>query len=92
MEVGMWRCPYNKISSKIYTKTYFRLYGMSDPAEEWEDRNRMYSVYYNIIYSINHTTNGKSVRQLAFDDIAYLVDKYSPLDNVKDISIVETPE
>ncbi|KAI9697679.1 MAG: hypothetical protein M1836_004629 [Candelina mexicana] len=64
MEVAMWRCPYNKISSKIYTKTYFRLYGMSDPAEEWEDRNRMYSVYYNIIYSINHTTNGKSVRQL----------------------------
>ena len=64
MEVAMWRCPYNKISSKIYTKTYFRLYGMSDPAEEWEDRNRMYSVYYNITYSINHTTNGASVRQL----------------------------
>lgn len=64
MEVAMWRCPYNKISSKIYTKTYFRLYGMSDPAEEWDDRNRMYSVYYNIIYSINHTINGKSVRQL----------------------------
>lgn len=64
MEVADWRCPYNKISAKIYTKTYFRLYGMSDPVEEWDDRNRLYSVYYNIIYSVNHTINGKSIRQM----------------------------
>ena len=64
MEIGDWRCPYNKINSKIYTKTYLRNYGMSEPTEEWDDRNRIYSVYYDIIYSINHTTNGRSVRQM----------------------------
>ena len=64
MEIGDWRCPYNKIHSKIYTKTYLRHYGMSEPVEEWDDRNRMYSVYYNIIYSVNHKGQGSNVRQM----------------------------
>ncbi|KAL9116942.1 MAG: hypothetical protein Q9187_006527, partial [Circinaria calcarea] len=40
MEIGDWRCPYNKINSEIYTKTYLRNYGMSEPTGEWDDRNR----------------------------------------------------
>ena len=64
MEIGDWRCPYNKIHAKIYTKTYLRHYGMSEPVEEWDDRNRLYSVYYNIIYSVNHKGQGSNVRQM----------------------------
>jgi protein-ribulosamine 3-kinase len=64
MEIGQWRCPYNKINARVYTKTYLRNYGMSEPTEEWDDRNRIYSVYYNIIYSCNHMTQGRSVRQM----------------------------
>ena len=64
LEIGDWRCPYNKISAKIYTKTYLKFFGMSDPAEEWDDRNRMYSVYYDILYSVNHRGGGKNVRQM----------------------------
>ena len=64
MEIGDWRCPYNKVNSKIYTKTYLRHYGSSEPTEEWDDRNRMYSVYFDIIYSVNHMLQGRSVREL----------------------------
>jgi len=64
MEIGDWRCPYNKINAKIYTKTYLKKYGMSEPTEEWDDRNRMYCVYYDIMYSINHMGQGRSVRQM----------------------------
>jgi fructosamine-3-kinase len=64
MEVADWRCPYNKINSKVYTRTYLRLYGMSEPTDEWDDRNRMYSVYYDIIYSVNHMAQGSNVRQM----------------------------
>lgn len=61
MEIGDWRCPYNKIHSAVYTETYLRHYGMSEPIEEWDDRNRMYSVYYNIMYSVNHGLEGRTV-------------------------------
>ncbi|KAI4209635.1 MAG: hypothetical protein LQ351_007435 [Letrouitia transgressa] len=63
MEIGDWRCHYNKIHNKIYTRTYLRYYGASEPKEEWDDRNRMYSLYYNVIYSVNHMDQGKAVRQ-----------------------------
>ena len=63
MEIGDWRCHYNKIHNEIYTGTYLRHYGPSEPEEEWDDRNRMYSTYYNVIYSVNHMAKGKAVRQ-----------------------------
>ena len=64
MEVANWRCYYNKISNKSYTRTYLKYFRPSEPKAEWEDRNRLYSIYYNVIYSVNHGTQGKAVRQL----------------------------
>jgi protein-ribulosamine 3-kinase len=63
MEIGDWRCHYNKIHNKVYTQTYLRHFAPSEPREEWDDRNRMYSVYYNVIYSVNHKGQGTAVRQ-----------------------------
>lgn len=63
MEIGDWRCPYNKIHNEVYTRTYLQHFGPSEPKEEWDDRNRMYCVYYNVIYSVNHMSQGKAVRQ-----------------------------
>lgn len=64
MEIGDWRCHYNKIHDEIYTNTYLQYYEPSEPKEEWDDRNRMYSIYYNVIYSINHMAEGQAVRQM----------------------------
>ncbi|KAK4691701.1 hypothetical protein P7C71_g5355, partial [Lecanoromycetidae sp. Uapishka_2] len=77
MEIGDWRCHYNKIHDRIYTMTYLEHYSPSEPKEEWDDRNRMYSVYYNVIYSVNHMAQGKAVRQVVYDDMYYLIDKYA---------------
>lgn len=63
MEIGNWRCHYNKIHNKVYTRTYLKHYAPSEPKEEWDDRNRMYCVYYNVIYSVNHAAQGRAVRQ-----------------------------
>ncbi|KAJ9609218.1 hypothetical protein H2200_006990 [Cladophialophora chaetospira] len=76
-EIGDWRCDYNKIHNKVYTRTYLRHYGPSEPREEWDDRNRLYCIYYNILYSVNHRSQGKAVRQRAFDDMYYLIDKFA---------------
>jgi protein-ribulosamine 3-kinase len=64
MEIALWRGPYNKIHNPIYTRIYLKYYPPAAPVEEWDDRNRMYSVYYNILYSVNFGGEGKAVRQM----------------------------
>ena len=66
MEIGDWRCPYNKVTSKVYTDTYRRNHADSEPVQEWDDRNRLYSTYYDIVYSVNHMheQEGRSVRHM----------------------------
>jgi protein-ribulosamine 3-kinase len=63
MEIGDWRCAYNEIHDTVYTETYLRYCGPSEPLTEWDDRNRMYCIYYNVIYSVNHLSQAKAVRQ-----------------------------
>ncbi|KAK3934345.1 Fructosamine kinase-domain-containing protein [Diplogelasinospora grovesii] len=69
MEVGNWRCFYNNISKRLYTRTYLQHNGPSEPEDD---------IYYNTIYSANHLSQGKAVRQLAYSDMYYLIDKYAP--------------
>ena len=64
LEIGNWRCHYNNIHREVYTKTYLQHSIPSEPREEWDDRNRLYCIYYNIIYSVNHLHTGKAVRQM----------------------------
>ncbi|KAI1275371.1 Fructosamine kinase-domain-containing protein [Xylaria sp. FL0933] len=64
MEIGDWRCHYNKIHDNVYTTSYLRHCPRSEPEDEWEDRNRLYSVYFNMIYSVNHLSEGTAVRQV----------------------------
>jgi hypothetical protein len=52
MEIGEGRSHYNKIHDSVYTRTYLRYFAPSEPREEWDDGNRMYSIYYNVIYSV----------------------------------------
>ena len=61
MEIGMWRCVRHQISSKIFTRQYFREYPVSEPVKEWDDRNRIYCVKMNIVHSAHH--KGDVVRQ-----------------------------
>ena len=63
MEIGAWRCHYNNICDPVYPTTYRQHYKPSKPVDEWADRNRLYSVYYNIIYSVNHGSKGMEIRK-----------------------------
>ena len=49
MEVAMWRGTVNKmVSSKVYLNNYLSRTGISEPAEQFDDRNRIYSVYHTL--------------------------------------------
>ncbi|KAL8833637.1 MAG: hypothetical protein Q9170_004158 [Blastenia crenularia] len=62
MEIAMWRGKFNKvISSKAYMNNYLSRMGISEPAEQFDDRNRIYSVYHTLHESACH--NGSSFRE-----------------------------
>jgi len=54
MEIGMWRCERHKIRAKVYTQQYQQNFTMSEPVEEWDDRNRIYCVKMNMVHSAHH--------------------------------------
>ncbi|KAL8647101.1 MAG: hypothetical protein Q9210_005753 [Variospora velana] len=77
MEIAMWRGKFNKVvSSKVYLNSYLSRMGISEPAEQFEDRNRMYSVYHTLHESACH--NGSSFREECYENLNYLLNKYAP--------------
>lgn len=49
-EVGTWR-PVFVAFDESYRKQYMLYFPPSEPTEEWDDRNRLYSIPFNITYS-----------------------------------------
>ncbi|KAL8672799.1 MAG: hypothetical protein Q9168_002763 [Polycauliona sp. 1 TL-2023] len=95
MEFGTWRCSWaSYFSSAIYRQLYQSHIPPSEPVEEWDDRNRLYSIHPYLIDSAGHP--GSTSRQIAYNDMLYLCEKYAPLDSLekydpeKDVSVTGT--
>lgn len=55
MELGHWRCEFSSVfRSKVYTRTYRQKYPAAEPADEFDDRNRLYALKGAINYSAGH--------------------------------------
>ena len=54
MEIGMWRCERHALRDERYKNAYLEQMPKSEPAEEWDDRNRLYCVKMNVIHSAHH--------------------------------------
>lgn len=63
MEIGMWRCARHNIRSKTYKEEYLQNIGISEPVEEFQDRNRLYCVKMNVIHSAHHFSSIRVTRQ-----------------------------
>jgi protein-ribulosamine 3-kinase len=92
MEFGTWRCSWSHhFNSPVYQRHYQQHIQPSEPAEEWDDRNRLYSLHPYFTDSAGHA--GSISRKIAYNDILYLCEKYGPLDTLerydpeKDISV-----
>ena len=49
MEIAMWRGKFNEVvSSMVYWDNYLSRMGVSEPKGQFDDRNRMYSVYHTL--------------------------------------------
>ena len=53
MELGMWATEHHKMTSPRYLEEYSKHMQPSEPANEFEDRIRLYSLKYYFMYSAN---------------------------------------
>lgn len=51
MELGIWRADRHEMRVEVYRKEYLRNYEASEPKDEWDDRNLLYSTKTNFMHS-----------------------------------------
>ncbi|KAI1078787.1 Fructosamine/Ketosamine-3-kinase [Whalleya microplaca] len=73
-EIGIWRCEHHEMKDQKYRNEYFKHFGPSEPLGEVDDRNRPYPVETLFINSAHFP--GAKTRQIAVDELKYLIDKY----------------
>ncbi|KAL2072079.1 hypothetical protein VTL71DRAFT_11422 [Oculimacula yallundae] len=77
MRIGDWGYHSNQILDEEYTQACLREFAPNEPEEDWDDRDHMYCIYYNMLFSLNHLGEGRAVRQMASDDMYFLIDNYA---------------
>jgi len=59
MEFGTWRCSWAyQFNSPQFMRLYQRHIEPSEPVEEWDDRNRLYSIHPYLVDSAGHPGSG----------------------------------
>lgn len=87
MAAGMWRVDHHHMKPEVYRNEYFKNFEPDRPVEEYDDRNRLYSIKEQIMYSA-HMPGAKS-RAQALEDMRYLIGKYGEEEEVVAQSLVD---
>ncbi|KAI8949376.1 Fructosamine kinase-domain-containing protein [Xylaria longipes] len=75
-EIGNWRSARHRLSDKIYVRNYKRNFPVSEPEDEWDDRNLLYSLRYDLGTAI--LIPGCNQRQVVKDNMTLLCKKFCP--------------
>jgi len=54
MEIGMWRRKKLGLGAKEYMQEYMRHFDISEPADQFDDRNRLYCIVFDMWHSAHH--------------------------------------
>ncbi|KAL4746266.1 hypothetical protein BDW72DRAFT_185231 [Aspergillus terricola var. indicus] len=73
-DLGSWRAPRYKLG-RPYVREYHRVMGISEPQEDWDDRNALYAIRYDLLVSALYAKDMK-FRNMAMTEIQRLVDKF----------------
>ncbi|KAJ4291592.1 hypothetical protein N0V88_006192 [Collariella sp. IMI 366227] len=74
-EIGNWRAVRHRLSASAYVKNYLREFRASEPAEEWDDRNLLYSLRFDLGTSILIPCNQ---REIVKENMTILCKKFFP--------------
>jgi protein-ribulosamine 3-kinase len=73
-----WRAIRHRLSNNVYIRNYKRNFPVSEPVEDWDARNLLYSLTFNIGNTIY--IPGSQQRQVVFDDMRTLCKLFCPGD------------
>ncbi|KAF1982272.1 hypothetical protein K402DRAFT_397712 [Aulographum hederae CBS 113979] len=73
-EIGNWRAPRHRLSNKAYVRNYKRNFPVSEPADEWDDRNLLYSLRFDLGTAV--LIPGCNQRQVVLEGMVALCLKY----------------
>ncbi|KAK3985470.1 Fructosamine kinase-domain-containing protein [Cladorrhinum sp. PSN332] len=77
MEIAIWRpLPNNLLGSGVYVKEYLAQMGASEPAEQFEDRQKLYSACTALHAAACH--DGEHFREETHEKLQYLLNQYAP--------------
>ena len=82
-ELGMWRRAAIAFD-RPYLEHYLLHMPPSEPADEWNDRNRLYSIKFNLAHSVGWMGASDDTRRMILEDVQYLNNKYA-------LTALETP-
>ncbi|EFQ88872.1 hypothetical protein PTT_15060 [Pyrenophora teres f. teres 0-1] len=88
-DLGSWRAPRYKMGRPFF-KEYQKIMGISEPHEDWDDRNRLYAIRYDLLVSGLYPNEDK-FHNLAKHEMKVLVDKYPDGFVDEDTSRVDSP-
>lgn len=76
-ELGPWRAPRYRMG-RPFLEEYQKVMGLSEPQGDWDDRNALYALRYDLLVSalFPKTEYGYSFRKLAKSEMARLVEKH----------------
>ncbi|CAN9277453.1 unnamed protein product [Alternaria alternata] len=75
-DIGNWRAPRHRLSSEAYIRNYKQNFPVSEPVEDRDARNLLYSLTFNIGNTIY--IPGSQQRQIVFDDMHMLCHLFCP--------------
>ena len=73
-DTGNWRAPRHRLSHRIYIREYKSRYPVSPPEDDWDARNILYSLTFNIGNAIY--IPGSSQRQIVYEDMTNLCETF----------------
>ena len=73
-DTGNWRAARHRVSNKAYMKAYKRKFPVSEPEEDWDARNLLYSLTLNIANTLY--IPGSEKPKVVYDDMTSLCEMF----------------
>ena len=87
-DTGNWRAPRHKLSNEAYIKEYKKRFPVSEPEKDWDARNLLYSLTFNLGNTIH--VPGSSQKQVVYDDMTRLCKMFCDADLKEGLKGVNT--
>ena len=85
-DTGNWRAARHRLSDEAYMREYKSRFPASPPEEDWDARNLLYSLTFNIGNTIY--IPGSSQRQVVYDDMMTLCKMFCADDLERDLNSI----